>query len=123
MSGKSVNTYAFLDNGSVISMMLTKTASALGIVLDEKTQHTELHNRIPGTKNVKFTNVNLSLKGMSSNQTFDKADVRVSADIEFPHYNLECIRKVCQEFDHLNHITFPNFDINQMSILIDCDNF
>ena len=41
--GKSVNTYAFLDNGSVVSMMLTKTASALGIVLDEKTQHTELH--------------------------------------------------------------------------------
>ena len=34
--GESVNLYAFLDNGSVVSMMLTKTASALGIVLDKK---------------------------------------------------------------------------------------
>ena len=38
--GNSVNTYAFLDNGSVASMMLTKTVSALGSVLDEKNQHT-----------------------------------------------------------------------------------
>ena len=30
----SVNKYDFLDNGSVVSMMLTKTASALGIFLD-----------------------------------------------------------------------------------------
>ena len=74
--GKSVNTNAFLDNGSVVSMMLTKTASALGIVLDEKTQHTELHKGIRGTKSVSFTNVNLSIKGMSSNQTFDIEDVR-----------------------------------------------
>ena len=73
--GKSVNTYAFLDNGSVVLMMLTKTASALGIVLDEKTQHTELHKGIHGKKSVSFTNVNLSIKGMSSNQTFDIEDV------------------------------------------------
>ena len=65
--GKSVNTYAFLDNGSVVSMMLPKTASALGIVLDEKNQHTELHKGIHGTKGLNFTNVNLSINGMSSN--------------------------------------------------------
>ena len=48
--GKSVNMYAFLDNGSFVSVMLTKTASALGIVFEEKTQHTELHKGIHGTK-------------------------------------------------------------------------
>ena len=47
---KSVNTYTFLDNGSIVSMMLTKTASALGIVLDENTQHIELHKGINGKK-------------------------------------------------------------------------
>ena len=121
--GKSVNTYVFLDNGSVVSMMLTKTASALGIVLDEKTQHTELHKGTHGTKSVTFTNVNLSITGMISNQTFDIEDVQVSADIEFPQYNLEWIRKVCHEFDHLKHITYSDVDINQISILIGCDNF
>ena len=70
-------------------MMLTKTASALGIVLDEKNQHTELHKGIHGTKRVTFTNVNLWIKGMSSDQTFDIEDVQISADIEFPQYNLE----------------------------------
>ena len=59
--GNSVNTYAFLDNGSVVSMMLTETASALGIVLDEKNQHTELHKGIHGTKSVTLTKVNLSV--------------------------------------------------------------
>ena len=104
-------------------MMLTKTASALGIVPDEKNQHTELHKGIHVTKSVTFTNVNLSIKGMSSNQTFDVEDVQVLADIEFPQCNLEWIRKVCQEFDHLKHITYPDVDINQISILIGCDNF
>ena len=88
--GTSVNTYAFPDNGSVVSMILTKTASALGIVLDQKTQHTELHKGIHGTKSVTFTNVNLSVKGMSSNQT-EIEDVQVLADIEFRQYNLEWI--------------------------------
>ena len=30
---------------------------------------------------------------------------------------------MCQEFDHLKRITYPDFDINQISILIGCDNF
>ena len=67
--------------------MLTKEASALEIVLHEKTQHTELHKGMHGTKSVTFTNVNLSIKGMSSNKFFDIEDVQVSADIEFPQYN------------------------------------
>ena len=113
----------FLDNGSVVSIMLTKTASALGIVFDEKTQHTEMRKRIHGTKSVTFTNVDLAIKGTSSNQTFDLEDVQVSTDIEFPLYNLEWIRKVCQEIDHLKHIKYPDVDTNQISILIGCDNF
>ena len=60
---------------------------------------------------------------MSCNQTFHIEDVQVSADIEFPQYNLERIRKFCQEFDLLKHITYPDVDINQISILIGCDNF
>ena len=103
--GKSVNTYAFLDNGSVVSMMLTKTASALGIVLDEKSNTQNLRKGIHGTKSGTFNNVNFSIKWMSSNQTFDIEDVQVSDDIEFPLYNLEWILKVCQEIDHFKHIT------------------
>ena len=48
--GKSVNTYAFLDNGSVVSMMLTKTAFALGIVLDEKNPTHRIAQRNPWNK-------------------------------------------------------------------------
>ena len=70
-----------------------------------------------------FANVNLSVKGMSSNQTFDIEDVQVLADIEFPQYNLECIRKVRQVFDHLKHIKYHDVDINQITILIRRDNF
>ena len=88
-----------------------------------KKPNTQLHKGIHGTKSVTFTNVNLSIKGMSSNQTFDREEVQVSADIEFPQYNLEWIQKVCQEFDHLKHNTYPDVDINQISILIGCDNF
>ena len=118
--GKSVNTYAFLDNGSVVSMMITKTASALGIVLDKKL-NTQNYTKESMEKSVTFTN--LSIKGMGSCQTFDIEDVQVLTEIEFPQYNLEWIRKVCQEFDHLKHIAYPDVDINQISILIGCDNF
>ena len=121
--GKSIKTYAFLDNGSVVSKMLAKTASALEIVLSENSNHTEPYKVIHGTKSVTYTNVNLSIKGMNSNQTFNTEDVQVSPDIEFPQYNLEWIQKVCEQHEHLKHITYHNVDINQMSILIGCKNF
>ena len=104
--GKSIKTYAFVDNGSVVSMMQKKKfASALGIVRGENPKHTEMRKGILGTKTVTYTNVNLSIKGMNSNQSFDMEDVQVSADIEFPQYNLAWIRKVCQQHEHLKHKT------------------
>ena len=120
---KSNNTSAFLHNGSVVSRKLTKTASAHGTVLSENSKHTEPHKGIHGTKSVKYTNVTLSIKGMNSIQTFNMKDVQVSADIKFPQYNLTWIRKVCEQHEHLKHITYPDVDTNQISILHGCDNF
>ena len=45
-------------------------------------------------------------------------DNHVSAEIEFPHYSLAWIRKVCQQFVFLKHITYPKFNINQIHTLI-----
>ena len=50
-------------------------------------------------------------------------EVQIAADIEFPQYNLAWIRKVCEQHEHLNHITNPNVEIKKISILIGCDNF
>ena len=92
-----LKTYAFLDNGSVVSLMLTITASALGIVIGENPKHKELQKGNHGTKSVTYTNVNHSINGINSHQTFDMEDVQVSADIEFPQSNLAWSRKVCEE--------------------------
>ena len=60
MFNKSTRTlYALLGNGSVLSIKLTKTASALEIVLGEKPTHTELHKGIHGTESVTYTHINL----------------------------------------------------------------
>ena len=92
-----LKTYAFLDNGGVVSLMLTITASVLGIVIGENPKHKELQKRNNGTKSVTYTNVNLSINGMNSHQTFDMEDVQVSADIEFSQINLAWSRKVCEK--------------------------
>ena len=60
---------------------------------------------------------------MNSNQTLDMEDVQVSADIEFPQYNLACIRKVCEHYEHMKPIIYLDVDINQIFILIGLDNF
>ena len=117
--GKSIKAYAFLDNGSVVSMMLKKFASAIGIVRGEKPKHTQLRNGIHGTKTRTYTNVNLSIKGMNPNQSFDMEDVQVSADIEFPQYNLAWIRKVSQQHEHLKHKTYPDVTATKSLFLLD----
>ena len=109
---KTFETYAYLDNGSCQSLLLQTAALILGIDVNTfgkmpiSGYHTTKEDCSP---------VSLKIKPYQSN----KIPIIVNEVLAVPDLNINPVKtnelnKYCKKFEHLNHISFPNVDENQV---------
>ena len=118
---KTFETYAYLDNGSCQSLLLQSAALILGIDMNTfgKMPISGYHT----TKEIDCSPVSLKIKPYQSNKTpILVNEVLAVPDLNMSPVNTNELNKLCKKIEHLNPISFPNFDENKVSIVIGIDN-
>ena len=118
---KTIETYAYLKNGSCQSLLLQSAALILGIDMNTfgKMPICGFHT----TKEIGCSPVFLKIKPYQSNKTpILVNEVLAVPDLNMNPVNTNELNKLCKKFEHLNHISFPNVDENKVSIIIGIDN-
>ena len=118
---KTLDTYAYLDNGSCQSLLLTSAASELEIDMNTvaKMPISGYHT----TREIDCSQVSVQIKPYrSQNSSVVSIDVLAVPDLNRTPVKTSELNKLCSKFDHLKHITFPNVKQNQVCIIIGIDN-
>ena len=118
---KTLDTYAYLDNGSCQSLLLTSAASELEIDMNTvaKMPISGYHT----TREIDCSQVSVQIKPYrSQNSSVVSIDVLAVPDLNMTPVKTTELNKLCSKFDHLKHITFPNVKQNQVCIIIGIDN-
>ena len=118
---QSVKTYAYLDNGSCQSLLLKSTAKELGLNL-EKTGKMPL-SVYHTTKEIDSSKVCFDIKPIDSSvEPVRLNDVMAVPDLNMSAVNVAQLNALCNNYDHLSHVSFPELERNNVSIIIGIDN-
>ena len=118
---QSVKTYAYLDNGSCQNLLLKSTAKELGLNL-EKTSKMPISG-YHTTKEIDCSNVCFDIKPIDSSvEPVRLNDVMAVPDLNMSAVNVAQLNALCNKYDHLSHINFPELERNIVSIIIGIDN-
>ena len=118
---KTLNTYAYLDNGSCQSWLLTSAAAELEI--DKNTVAEVPISSYHTTREIDCSQISVQIKPYrSQNTSVVSIDVLAVPDLNMTPVKTSELNKLCSNFDHLKHITFPNVKQNQVCIIIGIDN-
>ena len=118
---KTLNTYAFLDNGSCQSLLLKSAASELNIDMNfiGKMPISGYHM----TKEIDCTPVKVYIKPLQSDQlSFLLTDVIAVPNLNMSPVDTDKLNQLCASFEHLGHISFPEIGKNSVSIILGIDN-
>ena len=118
---KTLDTYAYLDNGKCQNLLLISAASELEIDMNTVTKmpisgyHT--------TREINRSRVSVQIKPYSSqNSSIVSTDVLAVPDVNMTPVKTSELNKLCSKFDHPKQITFPNVKENQSCLIIGIDN-
>ena len=118
---QSMKPYASLDNGSCQSLLLKPTAKKLGLNL-EKTGKMPISG-YHATKEIGCSKVCLDIKPIDSSvEPVRLNDVMAVPDLNMSAVNVAQLNALCNNYDHLSHINFPELERNNVSIIIGIDN-
>ena len=118
---KTLDTYAYLDNGSCQSLLLTSAASELDI--DRNTVSKMPTSGYHTTREIDCSQVSVQIKlYRSQNSSVVSIDMLAVPDRNMTPVKTIELNKLCGKFDHLKHITFPHFKENQVCSIIGIDN-
>ena len=113
---KTLDTYAYLGNGSCQSLLLTSAASELKI--DKNTIAKMPISGYQTTREIDCSQVSDQIKpNRSQNSSVVSIDVLAVPDLNMTPVKTIELNKHCSKFDHLKHITFPHAKQNQVCII------
>ena len=118
---KTLNSYAYLDNGSCQSLLLKSAASELNI--DMKFVGKMPIGGYHMTKEIDCAPVKVYIKPLQSDQqSFLLTHVIAVPNLNMSPVDTEKLNQLCASFEHLSHISFPEIAINSVSIIFGIDN-
>ena len=118
---KTLNTYAYLDNGSCQSFLLKSAASELNF--DRKFIGKRPISGYHMTKVIDCAPVKVYIKPLQSDhQSFLLTDVIAVPNLNMSPVDTEKLNQICASFEHLSHISFPEIGNNSVSIILGIDN-
>ena len=118
---KTLDTYAYIDNGSCQSLLITSAASELEI--DINTVAKIPVSGYQTTREIDCSQVFVQIKlYRSQNTSVVSMNVLAVPDLNMTPGKASEQNKLCSKFDHLKHITLPNVKQNQVCIIIGIDN-
>ena len=118
---QSVKTYAYLDNGSCQSLLLKSTAKDLGLNLENtgKMPISGYHT----TKDIDCSQVCFDIQPIDSSvEPVRRNGVMAVPDLNRSAVNVAQLNALCNNYDHLSHINFPELERKNVSIIIGIDN-
>ena len=115
-----LDTYAYLDNGSCQSLLLRSTATNLNLNLNDigKMPISGYHM----TKEIDCAPVKIQIRPLQGEQSFEQIDVVAVPDLNMSPVDTKKLNRLCDSFEHLNHICFPDIGDNNVSIILGIDN-
>ena len=120
IGNQSVKTYAYLDNGSCLSLLLKSTAKELGLNL-EKTGKMPISG-YHTTKEIDGSKVCFDIQPIDcSVEPVRPNDVMAVPDLNMSAVNVALLSDLCNNYDHFSHINFPELERNNVSIIIGID--
>ena len=101
-----LDTYANLDNGSCQSLLLRSTATNLNLNMNTigKMPISGYHM----TKEIDCAPVKLQIRPLQGEQSFEQIDVVAVLDLNMSPVDTKKLNCLCDSFEHLNHICFPD---------------
>ena len=118
---QSAKTYTYLDKVSCQSLLLKSTAKELGLNL-EKTGKMPISG-YHTTKEIDCSKVCFDIKPIDSSvEPVRLNDVMAVPDLNMSAVNVAQLNALCNNYDHLSHINFPELERNNVSIIIGIDN-
>ena len=117
---KVFDTYAYLDNGSCQSLLVRSTATNLNLNMN-----TIRKRPIGGyhmTTEIDCAPVKLQIKPLQWEQSFEQKDVVAVPDLNMSPVDTKKLNRLCDSFEHLNKICFPDIGDNNVSVILGIDN-
>ncbi|XP_063728597.1 uncharacterized protein LOC134856162 [Symsagittifera roscoffensis] len=118
---KTLCTYAFLDSGSCVTLLLDSVATQLGLDVNKK--HSLPISGYHETKSVQVTSVDVQIrpyKSTSTPMTLD--DVLTVDENNLAPVDIFQLNAMCNNFPHLKHVKYPDLNDNSISLVIGNNN-
>ena len=117
---KVLDIYVYSDNGSCQSLLLRSTATNQNLSMN-----TIAKMPISGyhlTKEIDCAPVKLQFRPLQGEQSFEQTEVVAVPDLNMSSVDTKKLNHLCDSFEHLNHICFPDIGNNNVSIILGIDN-
>ena len=109
-----------MDNGSCQSFLLRSTATIFNL-----SKNTLRNKPISGyhmTKVIDCAPVNLQIRPLQGKQLFEQIDVVTVRDLKMSPVDTTKRNRLCDSFEHLHHICYPEIGNSNVSIILGSDN-
>lgn len=119
--GKSIETYAFLDDGSSMTLIEQSVADRLGIDDGESlplglSWTGDINRQVPNSKRV-----SIDISGMGESKRFALNDTRTVTNLQLPKQTLK-YDELVRQYAHLRGLPISSYDSVSPGILIGSDN-
>ena len=74
------------------------------------------------TKEINCAPVKLQIRPLQGEQSFEQMDVVAVPDLNMSPVDTKKLNRLCDSFEHLNHVCFPIIGDNNVSIILGIDN-
>ena len=74
------------------------------------------------TKEINCAPVKLQIRPLQGEQSFEQIDVVAVPDLNMSAVDTKKLNSLCDSFEHLNHICFPDKGVNNVSIILGIEN-
>ena len=112
---KLLDIYAYLENVSCQSLLLKSTATNLNLNMNTI-------GKMPISGEINCAPVKFQIRPLEGDQSFEQIDVVAVPDLNMSPVDTKKLNCLCDSFDQLNHIGFPDMGDNYVSIILGIDN-
>ena len=114
-----VRTYAFIDPGSSLTILLSKTANELR--LQKETRQQVVLEGANGTDTKTYYTTSTEISNLEDDEHYNLKQIYVVENINLPKLR-EHPGDIARKYDHLRHVNMPTLDNLQVTVLIGQDN-
>ncbi|XP_062716624.1 uncharacterized protein LOC134292014 [Aedes albopictus] len=117
---KSVTIFAFVDEGSQVTMLEEKVAKELGVTGPRKPLTLQWTGNVKRDEQ-KSQEINLEVSGKNGSNRYDLRQVRTVSCLVLPAQRLQ-YGEMCSRFPHLKGLPIDDYELVQPKLLIGLDN-